>query len=99
MVTLRWKHETSDGEFHHFWTQPVNAFLESTKSLLPRSFAHILLDELPSEALPGVLEYLADSWSFYEHPAKPVEPGKTRTVKGKVVRRSERPAYQLPDVE
>ncbi len=99
-LTLGWKRHTPEGDFHHYFAHPVSDPFEPTTAVLtPRSCAYMLLDDLPSEALPEVLEYLAQAWKFWAYPVEPIEPPKTRVLKGKVVRRSERPAYSIPDEE
>jgi len=100
--TLRWRRESAQGDLHHFFAYRVTdpADLTATTPLYPRLFAHLLLDDLPSEALTEVLEHLADAWAFYQHP-QPLAPSQPqhRTFKGKVIRRYERPAYTLSEEE
>jgi hypothetical protein len=99
-LTLGWKRHSAEGDFHHFFAhQIIDASDSTTTALYPRLFAHLLLDELPQEALPELLEYLASAWSFYTLPLELVPPQARRVLKGKVVRRSERPTYSLPDEE
>jgi hypothetical protein len=97
-VAVGWRNDTSDGEVHHFFAHPIrDPFGGTTTSFYPRIFAHLLLDKLPSEALPEVLEFLANAWSFYGKAAEIPPAAGRRSLKGKVVRRADRPAYSLSD--
>lgn len=102
VLTLGWQIEVSGGEAQHLFAYrfPDPLDLTSTGALETRLLGHLILDGLPDEALPEVLELLGNAWVFY-HPAPPqIEaPAERRLLKGKVTKRYERPAYSLSDEE
>lgn len=99
--TLSWRREGAEGDLHHFLAYQVTDPFDATATtpLSPRLFAHFLLDDLPPEALTEVLEHLADAWVFYQQPQSPAPLPQQRFLKGRVVRRYERPAYALSSGE
>jgi hypothetical protein len=99
-VAVSLRNCTTDGDLHHFFVHPVSdPFASTTTAFYPRFFAHVLLDRLPSDALPEVLEFLANAWLFYGKPPEIPPALGRKPLKGKIIRRTERPAYRLPDEE
>ena len=64
-----------------------------------RIFGHLILDELPDEALSEVLELLSNAWTFYAPASRQLEAPPKRVLKGKVTKRYERPAYSINEQE
>jgi len=58
-----------------------------------------MLDGLPDEAFPEVLELLANAWSFNVPSSQKIELPQRRVLKGKVTKRYERLAYSLGEQE
>ena len=100
-LTFGWKHHTAEGDFHHFFAHQIADATDAIGPSVfsPRLLAHLLIDELPQAALAEVLESVAETWYFYCNPLAPASVPIVRSLKGKVVRRSQRPAYSLPDEE
>jgi hypothetical protein len=102
VVTLSWRIDTSGGEVQHrFAYRFPNPFdATSTAALETRLLGHLMLDRLPDDALPEVLEFLASAWAFYQPSPPQIEAAaERRLVKGKMTKRYERPAYSLSDEE
>lgn len=101
-LTLNWQKQLSIGDLHHFvaYRVPEPSDATSLKSFYSRLFSHLVLDELPDDALPEVLEFLANSWTFHDRPpVQPVAPQGSKTLKAKLTKRYDRPVYSLPDEE
>ena len=92
--------ETVDGRpmLAFGWQQSSGPF-DQTSSGPARLFGHLILDGIPDEALPEVLELLGNAWVFYQPGPPQIEAPQRRPLKGKVTRRYERPAYSLVDEE
>ena len=102
VLTLGWQIEASGGKVQHLFAYrfPDPFDLTSTGALKTRLLGHLILDVLPDEALPEVLELLGNAWLFYQPAPPQIEaPAERRLFKGKVTKRYERPAYSLSDEE
>lgn len=98
ILTLHWTREASDGDLHHLFSYRFADALTATTAapVYRRLFAHLALDELPDEALPEILEFIANAWIFHQ-PAPPHIEQPVQTLKGKVTRRYERPTYTIEE--
>lgn len=101
MLTIGWHRESSIGDLHHLFSYKFAAPFDvtSTAPVSARLLSHLILDGLPDEALPEVLEFLGNAWVFYQPGPTPIEPPQTPALKGKVTKRYERPAYSLVEEE
>jgi hypothetical protein len=61
--------------------------------------AHLILDLIPDEGLPDVIETLGEEWKFYNCEESPALAQPMRRLKARVTRRYERPAYSFPAEE
>lgn len=101
MLTVAWKRASSRGDWHHLLAYQFGKF-PGTTSAIPiyyRLISHLLLDELPEDALPEVLQHLADAFVFYQPTKAELPPQQIRPLRGKVTQRYERPTYSLVDEE
>lgn len=98
ILTLNWTREASEGDLHHFlsyrFADPFSA--TATAPVYRRLFAHLALDELPDAALNEILDCLGNAWIFYQPTPLEVEQP-SRTLRGKVTRRYERPTYAIDE--
>lgn len=101
VLAFGWQREASGGELHHLFAYRFsNPFdLTSTGTLEARLLGHLILDGIPDEALSEVLELLGNAWVFYQPSPPQIEAPQRRSLKGKVTRRYERPAYSLVEEE
>lgn len=72
---------------------------QPTSQVGPLALAHLVLDHLPAEAIPEVLECMANAWTFYMRAGEVQQPTVVplKRLKGRVTRASERPSYALPE--
>lgn len=101
VLTVGWRRQSSEGDLHHLYayrfTDPFD--VTSTAPIYSRLFGHLILDEIPDLALPEVLELLANAWIFHQPGPPQIEAPKVRSIRGKVTKRYERPAYSLVEEE
>ncbi|OFV96270.1 MAG: hypothetical protein A3F68_09625 [Acidobacteria bacterium RIFCSPLOWO2_12_FULL_54_10] len=100
-LTVAWKRASAYGDLHHFWAYQFGKIPDTPSAvhIYYRLVSNLLLDELPEQALPEVLQHLADAFVFYQ-PTKGELPTQQRPpLKGKVTQRYERPTYSLVDEE
>lgn len=62
-------------------------------------FAHLLIDQLPEQAIGEVFECLANLGDFYLSAPPEISVPENRSLKGRIVKRRERPSYYLADEE
>lgn len=96
ILTLSWTRQASEGDLHHLFAYKFSdpSYVAATAPIYRRLFAHLALDELPDSALPEVLDHLSDAWEFHQSIAPEVQ-SQPRVLKGKVIRRYERPTYSI----
>ena len=72
---------------------------ETTSQIMPLALAHLLLDHLPAQAIPEVLECMANAWTFYARPAevKQAAAASPKRLTGRITRAIERPSYAIPE--
>ncbi len=82
-----------------FGTDQTDDRLHLPEVILWRFLSHILIDELPDEGLPELLESLSSLLEFYHEPAleTPKLPGKTETILTTVVSERQRPVIVLEE--
>jgi hypothetical protein len=103
VITGGWLRESFEGDLQHFFSfrfaQPYEA--TSASPIFPRLIAHLIVDQLPDQALPEVLEQLGNAWLFYQFVPPQGEPASpsSNSLKGKMIRRYERPTYSLTGEE
>jgi hypothetical protein len=98
---MGWHRESSEGDLHHLFAYKFAGpcDITSTVPIQMRILSHLMLDGLPDEAFPEVLELLANAWSFNVPSSQKIELPQRRVLKGKVTKRYERLAYSLGEQE
>jgi len=98
VLTIQWTREASEGDFSNVFSyrsaDPHDATIHP--SVYKRIFAHLVLDELPEGAMGEVLDFLGNVWIFNQPTAPQIAPT-TKTIRGKVTRRYERPTYSIEE--